>query len=244
MKYLIKILRRKSADDKPFWQTFSFETELKNATAATALSEINSKEKNDKIIWECSCLQKKCGACAMVINGKPKLACDALLSELANKNGEIIIEPLKKFPVIADLAVDRSILYENLKTIKVWLNKDTNENTYADENKNDILYEASRCLQCGCCLEICPNFCIDEKISEKNSGNFFGMASMVPVSRLLEEMSPEKRKDLSRNYKKYIYSGCGKSLSCRNICPANIEIEKLLVNSNAIAVWNLFRKNK
>ena len=44
-------------------------------------------------------------------------------------------------------------------------------------------------------------------------------------------------------YKKHIYEGCGKSLACRNICPANIDMDRLLVNSNAITLWkHLFKK--
>ena len=84
MKYAIKVLRRKSRADEPYWQRFELETELESATVATALSLVN-KEITDKVMWDCSCLQKKCGACAMVINGRPQLACNARLKECANK---------------------------------------------------------------------------------------------------------------------------------------------------------------
>ena len=73
MKYMLKILRRKSAADTPVWKSYEFETELESVTVATALSLIN-KSLSDKIMWECSCLQKKCGACAMVTNGRPSQA--------------------------------------------------------------------------------------------------------------------------------------------------------------------------
>ena len=237
MKYTIEILRQKSPADEPYRQTFVIETELKNATVATALSMLNMQDpmldiegkESDRIVWECSCLQKKCGACAMVINGRPQLACDARLSE--QKGDKIVVEPLKKFPVVADLTVDRSILFENLKTISAWLVSGTR----ASESKNDILYQSSLCLQCGCCLEVCPNF--------SSGGEFFGMASMIPVARLLEEMPDEEKKKLRKQYSKHIFSGCGKSLSCRNICPAKINIEELMVNSNAVSLWKgIFKK--
>ncbi|MBQ9156157.1 MAG: 4Fe-4S dicluster domain-containing protein [Eubacterium sp.] len=234
MKYNLKILRRKSQEDSPYWQTFELETDLAEATAATALTLLNQREPlltadghpARKILWDCSCLQKKCGACAMVICGRPQLACNVRLSEIKEKC--ITIEPLRKFPVIADLIVDRSILFRNLMTIESWLTEDTE----ASEDKDGILYEASRCLQCGCCLEICPNFYA--------GSSFFGMASMVPVSRLLEELPRDKKKELKKAYRKHVYSGCGKSLACRDICPAGIDMEKLLVNSNAVALWKWF----
>lgn len=224
MKYTLQILRRNSPGEKPVWKAYELETETESVTVATALSMINKTlPAEEKIMWDCSCLQKKCGACAMVINGRPGLACDTRLGEM--KSREIRVEPLRKFPVIRDLVVDRSILYRNLETIRSWLETGAR----AREEQTDLLYEASRCLQCGCCLEICPNF--------YSGGKFFGMASMVPVSRLLEELPKEQREELRKKYQKHVYGGCGKSLACRNICPAGIDIERLLVNSNAVSLW-------
>lgn len=224
MKYTLKVLRRKSSSEEPAWNEYELETEEENVTVATALSRINrALPEKDKIMWECSCLQKKCGACAMVIDGKPALACDARLKEL--ESFVVTVEPLRKFPVIRDLVVDRSVLYRNLETIRSWLETGAR----ASEENLGLLYEASRCLQCGCCLEVCPNFFPE--------GKFFGMASMVPVSRLLEELPPEQKKQLRKDYRKHIYGGCGKSLACRNICPAGIDIESLMVNSNAVSLW-------
>ncbi|MBQ8975354.1 MAG: succinate dehydrogenase, partial [Oscillospiraceae bacterium] len=178
--------------------------------------------KAERIRWDCGCLQKRCGACAMVINGRPALACGARLGELKQP---IRVEPLRKFPVVADLTVDRSVMLENLKTVKAWIEAQTAR----EQKREDDEYEASRCLQCGCCLEVCPNF--DPK------GGFFGMAAAIPVSRLLSQLGKEDRKELAAKYRRHIYAGCGKSLACHNICPAGIDIEKLLVNSNSAAVW-------
>lgn len=225
------ILRKEKKAEKQYTQSIRYEYENPNESVANALRQINRRQERKDIKgnpvsvikWECSCLQKKCGACAMLINGKPGLACDARLA--AYKTETIRLAPLRKFPVVEDLIVDRSILYENLKEMEAWLagQPELREQGY------EAAYEGSRCLQCGCCLEICPNFYA--------GGNFFGMASMVPVARILEELNENDRKSLIKEYKKHIYSGCGKSLACRNICPAQIDIEGLLVNSNALSVW-------
>ena len=165
----------------------------------------------------------------MVINGKPGLACDANLSDL----GTVVrLEPLRKFPAIEDLMVDRSVLFRNLEEIRAWLSKEAEPS----EKKNPTAHEASRCLQCGCCLEICPNFMPE--------GSFFGMASMVPAARILTQLPEDARKTLAKDYKKHIYEGCGKSLSCRDICPAGIDIEELMSRSNAAAVWRSFKWKK
>lgn len=234
MNVSLDILRMDREKRIPYHQIIPFETEDERETVATALTAINAdpdvSENTGKpvepIVWECSCLQKKCGACAMRINGRPALACDAKLRDLTDgKNAVITLEPLRKFPVVADLMVDRSIMYENLKQIGVWLRDEAN----LTQEKYDLAYEGSRCLQCGCCLEICPNFYA--------GGTFAGTAGFVPTVRLISELTGKERREVKRAYRRYIYNGCGKSLACRDICPAGIDIEHLLVNSNAIAVW-------
>ena len=217
------ILRRESAEAEPYWRSFSYEPQDANETVATALTRL-TETLEQPIRWECSCLQKKCGACAMVINGVPTLACDAFLRDYQ----KIHLEPLKKFPVVADLVVDRSAMRESLKTLRLWLEGEAR----VSEKVNDIAYEASRCLQCGCCLEVCPNFMTD--------GTFAGMAGGAPMARLLTELPESQKQEASRLYREHVFEGCGKSLACRNVCPAGLDVDALLVNSNAAAVWKRF----
>ena len=229
MQLTIDILRRESAGATAYTERFPFETEDSSLTVMTALTILNRQlAENGKppIRFDCSCGQRKCGACAMRINARPMLACDAKLLTV-QKRGCVLLEPLRKFPVVADLVVDRSILFRNLQTLAVWLEHDT----VASGKKAELAYEASRCLQCGLCLEVCPNF--------YPGGTFFGMAGFVPTARLLSELPQQEQAALRKAYRTHIYEGCGKSLACRDICPAGIDIGKLLVHSNAAAVWKL-----
>ncbi len=220
MKILFEITRQKSANEKPYIQRITLESD--NTTVAQALDIMNTDGlADDPISWDCSCKQKKCGACAMLINGRPRLACDTRLSEFPK--GKIALAPLKKFPVVRDLSVDRSIMFENLKALGSWLEGS------AENDTAGISYDASRCLQCGCCLEVCPNF--------YTGGEFFGAAALAPASRLIAEASDYDKQRLYSTYNEHFYRGCGKSLACRDICPAGLDTEQLLVNSNAAAVW-------
>ena len=229
MKYTLQILRRNAPGEKPVWKAYELETETESVTVATALSMINKTlPAEEKIMWDCSCLQKKCGACAMLINGKPGLAC---ARRLADYGDHIRLEPLKKFPLVEDLIVDRGIMSENLKMMEVYLKGEA----LVNEKRNELSYEASRCLQCGCCLEVCPNYMA-------NNG-FTGMAGAMPLSRIINELNKSDLKEVSKTYNRYVYEGCGKSLACVDICPAGIKIEDLLVNSNAIAVWKRYIKD-
>lgn len=227
----IEIKRRAQEHARPYIQTFQYEPEGPADTVATALTRLNAREQledekgepADPIRWECSCLQKKCGACAMVINGIPKLACNAPIREYKHL---IRLEPLRKFPVVADLIVDRTVMMQNLSQMRLWLS----EKARLNEKAVDVGYEGSRCLQCGLCLEVCPNF--------DPEGNFAGMAAAIPMARLLAEMAPSERQDAAKTYSSRVFEGCGKSLACRDVCPAGIEIGELLARSNAAAVWN------
>ena len=154
----VKILRQAGPFSKPYWQTFIYEQDM-NVSVAAVLDSINYRDNvtdingnpADLISWECSCLQGMCGGCAMVINGVPKLACDTFLKDL--KGGELVLEPLRKFPVISDLVVDRGIIQENLKKSNIYIEE------YDPEGEDhEHQYLAAKCLKCGLCLEVCPNY--------------------------------------------------------------------------------------
>lgn len=249
MKKLLHIQRRENADSQPYWEDYVYETDDESATVATALfgigpenrvgadrnSGVSTQKKGSgdhagyrPVAWDHSCLQKRCGACAMVINKVPALACNTELRDLPGE--KVTLEPLRKFPVVEDLLVDRSAMMENLKNLSVWLEADVKR----QDGTEDMAFEASRCLQCGLCLEVCPNFAVGLKFS--------GMAAMAPMARLIAQLPDEMRRTVSKNYKKGVYNGCGKSLACRDICPAGIDIDRLLVKSNAAAVWGRWRQ--
>ncbi|MBQ8970940.1 MAG: succinate dehydrogenase [Lachnospiraceae bacterium] len=222
-EFIFRIRRQKSPDSDSYWEDFSYVYDRSRGrqNVAGALRELGA------VRFECGCLQKKCGACAMVINHVPRLACDVWLEDISDL---ILLEPLKKFPVIEDLVVDRQVMFESLKKMELWLKEAARE---ADGEQFSLAYQSSRCLQCGCCLEICPNYYPE--------GDFFGMAGMVPSVRVMTAMPDAQKKAFYRQYRKHIYEGCGKSLSCRDICPAGIPMEELMVNASATAVW---KRNK
>ena len=114
-------------------------------------------------------------------------------------------------------------MLDDLRRLGAWLD----ENALNDGT--GTAYAASGCLQCGCCLEVCPSFYA--------GGDFFGAAALAPASRLISEAGETDSKRLYGSYYESFYRGCGKSLSCRSVCPAGIDTERLLVNSNAAAVW-------
>ncbi|MBO6274017.1 MAG: hypothetical protein J6M91_00480, partial [Methanobrevibacter sp.] len=83
------------------FKTFDYDGDL-NISVVTLLERLDNP-----IEFSCSCLQGICGACAMVINSQPKLACKCFVNEerMVIEYDEITIEPLSKFPLVKDLKV-------------------------------------------------------------------------------------------------------------------------------------------
>jgi succinate dehydrogenase / fumarate reductase iron-sulfur subunit len=161
----------------------------------------------------------------MRINGLPRLACSTFLNSL--KSSTITLEPMSKFPLVRDLIVDRSILFAHLKKLNLWLESEA----YMTEWTHEQRFQSARCLMCGCCLEVCPNF--------STEGDFAGAIAAVNAFRILnEEQETGHHKEISAEYRKRYFEGCGKSLACQNICPAGLPVEELIVRSNAAAIWN------
>lgn len=232
MIYSVRVLRQENKDSARYWQEFEF-SGSGNSSVAEVLNELNHRnplldtdgKETTPIGWECGCMVRKCGACAMRINGLPRLACSTFLNSL--KSSTITLEPMSKFPLVRDLIVDRSILFAHLKKLNLWLESEA----YMTEWTHEQRFQSARCLMCGCCLEVCPNF--------STEGDFAGAIAAVNAFRILnEEQETGHHKEISAEYRKRYFEGCGKSLACQNICPAGLPVEELIVRSNAAAIWN------
>ena len=115
----LKIKRRDKPRSKEYWQEFTIPyKERLNVIACLQDIQRNpttqSGESVNPVTWDCNCLEEVCGSCTMLINGKVKQACTALIDSLEQP---VILEPMSKFPVIRDLQVDRSRMFENLKKV-------------------------------------------------------------------------------------------------------------------------------
>ena len=121
-----KILRQDGPNQPSYWETFVIPY-LPNSNVISCLMDIQKNPINAEgkkvrpVVWECNCLEEVCGTCTMVINGKTRQSCSALIDKLMQP---ITLQPLSKFPVVRDLAVDRSRMFEALKRVKAWVPMD------------------------------------------------------------------------------------------------------------------------
>ena len=210
----VKIRRQRSPFSESYWQTFRYEGPMENSVAGM-LDDLNYRddlvdengEAAPRIGWECSCLQAMCGSCAMVINGTPALACETFLKDL---NGDLItVEPLQKFPVIADLVVDRSVIEKNLKAADLYIA----EYGRPRAEEYDHQYAVAKCLKCGLCLEVCPNYAKGKR--------FFG-AAFANDCYFVSANSADGGAQVRKAYAEHFAAGCSKALSCMDVCPMGI----------------------
>src|SRR5579863_4015934 len=120
---IIKIKRQENPNARSHWEEFELEWHS-GMNVISSLMEIarNPVTRDGKatspITYDSNCLEEVCGSCAMLINGKARMACSALIDNLEQP---IKLEPFSKFPVVRDLAVDRNVIFENLKAVKAWV---------------------------------------------------------------------------------------------------------------------------
>ncbi len=218
---IITVKRQDNSESESYYQSFRYDG-TKTITIAALLDYLNFNDdltdidgKRCRLIdWECSCMQKACGACAMVINGKPALACSLFLSDL--KGDEVTIEPLSVFPVTRDLRVNRDVIFAALTDMQLWVG----EFKQPDAKEYDSQYNSAKCLKCGLCMEVCPNY----GGSPDGFGNFVGPAVVNEAYLSYTQNASERQKKIiAKSFRKRFAGGCSKALACAKICPVNMQ---------------------
>src|SRR5664280_2769711 len=221
---IIKIKRQLTPDAKPSWEEFEIPYKP-NMNVTSALMEIAAHpvtrdgKQTTPITYTSNCLEEICGSCAMLINGRARMACSSLI---ANLKQPITLAPLSKFPIIRDLAVDRSVLFENLKKVKAWVPVDGTYDlgsgprmTMDDQEK---AYPLSNCISCCCCMEACPQF---------NEDTGFVGAATISQARLFNAHPTGKALKRERLQALAGDGGiqeCGFAQNCVDTCPKQIPL--------------------
>jgi len=243
---IIKIKRQDSPNSKPYWDEFEL-PHKPGRNVISALMEIAANpvtrdgRKSTPITYDSNCLEEVCGSCAMLINGRARMACSALLDKLQQP---IRLEPFSKFPVVRDLATDRSVIFENLKAVKAWVpvdgSYDLGSGPRVAPEEQEHMYPLSRCISCCCCMEACPQF---------NEGtNFVGAATISQVRLFNSHPTGQvlKRERLSALMGDGGIQECGYAQNCVEVCPKDIPLTTSIaeVGGDVMkqAIGDLFRK--
>ena len=175
------------------------------------------------ITYDSNCLEEICGSCAMLINGKARMACSALVDKLEQP---IRLAPLSKFPIVRDLSVDRSVLFQNLKAVQAWVPIDGTYDLGAGPRQfpqvQEQRYPLSNCISCCCCMEVCPQF--------NDATNFVGAATIAQVK--LFNMDPAGAVLKEERLRALAGEGgiqeCGYAQNCVEACPKQLPLTEAI----------------
>lgn len=223
---LFKIKRQANPGEQSRWEEFELAWHS-GMNVISSLMEIarNPVTRDGKqttpITYDANCLEEVCGSCAMLINGRARMACSALVDRL---DQPIRLEPFSKFPIVRDLSVDRSVLFENLKAVKAWVpvdgTYDLGPGPRVSIKEQEQAYPLSRCISCCCCMEACPQF-------NENTG-FVGAATIAQVRLFNTHPTGKslKRERLEALMGDGGIQECGYAQNCVEVCPKDIPLTR------------------
>lgn len=225
-----RILRQDSPDSNPYYQEFNvpYKSGMNVIAALMELQKNPVTKQGEDVappVWEASCLEEVCGSCTMVINGKVRQSCSALIDELEQP---ITLEPMRKFKTVRDLVVDRSPMFNHLKKIKGWVpvdgSFDLGPGPRMSQEDRQKAYDLSRCMTCGCCVDACPqvnehsDFMGPQVLGQVHYFSFHPTSQMHQEDRLRAVMGTGGITD------------CGNAQNCQEACPKDVPLIEAIAN--------------
>jgi fumarate reductase iron-sulfur subunit len=198
--------------------------ETENMTLFIALNRLR-EEQDPSLQFDFCCRAAICGACAMVINGRPNLACKTKTKDLPS---EITLLPLPVFKLVGDLSVDTGVWFRQMyDKVESWVHTNKTFDPAALEERMDNavaeqVYELERCIECGCCVAACG--------TARLRPDFLGAASLNRIARFVVDPR-DQRSD--KDYYQIIGNdegifGCMGLLACEDVCPKGLPLQNQL----------------
>lgn len=263
----VRVLRQDVAGGESYWERFEVPYEP-NMNVISVLQKVAARARSEDgrhvapVAWDCSCLEEVCGSCTMLINGRTRMACSALVDTLLAEGEEIELRPMSKFPVVRDLVVDRRRLFHSLERVKAWVPVDDSYDhgpgpRISPEQQEDA-YPLSTCISCGCCLEACPQFTkietvrrddesadeFDRRRRETFAGAFVGAHAISQA--MLFNTHPTGGMIADERLETLTGPGgiqvCGNAQNCVAVCPKGIPLTRSIARAGrAATVWAIRR---
>ena len=219
----LHILRHNPADPAsvPHLQTFELE-QSDGMTLFIALGEIREKQ-DPSLQFDFVCRAGICGSCAMVVNGRPTLACRTLTRDVGP---EITLAPLPFFELVGDLSVNTGKWMRALsECLEAWCHFESEKidlgriETPMDPDLADEIFELDRCIECGCCVAACG--------TARMRKDFVGAIGINKIARF--RLDPRDRRS-DADYYELIGDddgvfGCMSLLGCEDVCPKDLPLQ-------------------
>jgi succinate dehydrogenase / fumarate reductase iron-sulfur subunit len=255
---VFRVARQDLPGGQRYWQTFSipYEPGMNVISALQTIAKhpvpLGEDKATTPVVWDCNCLEEVCGACTMVINGKVRQACSAMVDDLGtNSGGEIELEPMSKYPVVRDLMVNRRRMFHGLKRVHAWIPvdgyHDTGPGPAQGPRQQEESYPLSECMTCGCCMEVCPQYVKIEprresgetdaayqaRVEKQYDEAFIGPAVISQAVLFNQNPTGELSKDerLEGLMGPGGITDCGNAQNCVKVCPKNIPLTRSIAKA-------------
>jgi fumarate reductase iron-sulfur subunit len=204
----------------PVFKTYELE-QADGMTLFIALNEIREKQ-DPSLQFDFVCRAGVCGSCAMVINGRPGLACRTLTK---NVGPDITLAPLPGFELIGDLSVDTGKWMRGMsERLQAWIHmqeKDPDLTRLEERMEPELaanIYELDRCIECGCCVAACGTARMRE--------DFVGAVGLNKIARF--RLDPRDTREDADFYELVgddsgVF-GCMSLLGCHDVCPKSLPL--------------------
>lgn len=232
MNLTLKVWRQTNASDKGGFVTYKAENISPDMSFLEMLDVVNEdliKKGTDPIHFDHDCREGICGMCSLYINGRPhgpkRAITTCQLHMRSFKDGETVtIEPWRatSFPVIKDLAVDRSA-FDRIQQAGGYVSVNTGGVPDANEIAipkviADEAFNSATCIQCGACVAAC-----------KNASAMLFVSAKVSQLALLPQGQPERYRRVQSMVAQMDAEGFG---SCTNTGACEIECPKEISMTN------------
>ena len=218
----LRILRYNPQDpgSVPHLQAYELD-EAEGMTLFIALNEIREKQ-DASLQFDFVCRAGICGSCAMVIDGRPTLACRTLTKDLGT---EITLAPLPVFELIADLSVNTGKWMRAMsERLEAWVHLKEEEidlrklEARMDPDLARDIYELDRCIECGCCVAGCG--------TARMRDDFVGAVGINKIARF--RLDPRDTRSDDDFYELVgddngVF-GCMSLLGCHDVCPKKLPL--------------------
>jgi succinate dehydrogenase / fumarate reductase iron-sulfur subunit len=264
----VRILRQDGPNQPSYWQRYRVPYEhdmnvISVLQRVAAIAKTVDEQPSAPVAWDCNCLEEVCGACTMVVNGRVRQACSALVDRLLEDNPqEIELRPMTKFPVLRDLMVDRSRLFHALKRVKAWVQVDgyydMGPGPRQSQEDQEMSYPLSQCMSCGCCLEACPQYTKVElvQLEGESEGEFEArkekaystafLGAHAISQAVLFNSHPTGKMQASERLDALEAPGglqvCGNAQNCVAVCPKEIPLTRSIARAGRATTIHAIKK--
>jgi len=250
MNLTLKVWRQKNAQTAGQFVTYKAENISPDMSFLEMLDVVNESlihAKGEPIHFDHDCREGICGMCSLYINGRPhgpkRAITTCQLHMRSFTDGETItIEPWRAaaFPVVKDLAVDRSA-FDRIQQAGGYISVNTGGVPDANEIPipkviADEAFNSATCIQCGACVAAC-----------KNASAMLFVSAKINQLALLPQGQPERYRRVQTMVAQMDHEGfgsCTNTGACEAECPKEITLTNIARMNSDFFSAKLFREEE